>query len=424
MTKINTRLGTRCRRTIKKPHGAQWATSTAAILSLTSIPCVSTVHAQEASAVGLEEVVVTARRREESAQSVPIAITAMGADELEKRHITNLESVQAAVPEFSISQASGRPNAPVYGLRGIRPTESIYGQDPTVAVYFADVVIQPQEATNLGMFDLASVQVLKGPQGTLFGRNTTGGAILMAPKRPGKTFGGDFMVGYGSYGKNETQFGFDMPLSDSFAMRLSGRTINSDGYQTNVAPGPLFGSKLGGESTRDVRLTAVWNITDRVENDTIVSYDKKDTNGRGMVPQAANPNTNASAHCYDGPLNPNGGPCFTGENLPSYQDAVTRAQSRSVNDVESDMPQYDKIESFSVVNTTTAKLDNELTLKGIGGYRDFKAKMAIDLDSSLIPGLLTAVGDEQLKSASYGLRACTGITKTALNTHQVTFCRG
>jgi iron complex outermembrane recepter protein len=399
MTKIKTRPDS-CGRALANGPRTIPLTATA-LLSLTTIPYASTVHAQEEPATDrLEEVLVTARRREESAQTVPIAITAMGADELEKRHITSLESVQSSVPEFSISQASGRPNAPVYGLRGIRPTESIYGQDPTVAVYFADVVIQPQEATNLGLFDLSSVQVLKGPQGTLFGRNTTGGAILMTPKRPGKTFGGDFMVGYGSYGKNETQFGLDMPFSDSFAIRLAGRSINSDGYQTNVAPGPLFGSHLGGESTRDIRLSAVWNVTDSLENYTVLSYDKKDTNGRGMVPLAANPNANASAHCYDGPGQTNG-QCGTVETLPSYQDAITRAQSRSVNDVESEMPQYDKIESFSAVNTTTLKLNDALTLKGIGGYRDFKSKMAIDLDASLIPGLLSAVGDEALKSASY-----------------------
>lgn len=414
------------------PATSHVVTGAAAILSMTSVLSVGVVHAQgepapaEASEQqaghGLEEVLVTARRREESAQSVPIAITAMGADELERRHITNLESVQAAVPEFSMSQTSGRPNSPVYGLRGIRPTESLYGQDPTVAIYFADVVMSPAASTNLGLYDLESVQVLKGPQGTLFGRNTTGGAVLLSPKRPGESFGGDLMVGYGTYGKYETQLGLDIPLSDSFAMRLAGRTIDSDGYQTNVAPGPLFGSDLGGEKTRAVRLSMVWNIADSVENYTVLSYDKKDTNGRGMVPQAANPNPNATVHCYDGPGNPlgannaanvnvPGNPCFNsnatagtagaGEPLPSYFDAVARARNRSVNDIESDMPQYDKIESFSVVNTTTVKLGDELTLKAIGGYRDFKTAVAIDLDSSLIPGILTAVGNEQLTSASY-----------------------
>src|SRR5262245_3713901 len=93
--------------------------------------------AQEAAAKGtLEEITVTARRREEGVQSVPIAITALDGNQLENLQINNLENLQTVVPELSVSAASGRPNAPVYGLRGIRPTEAIYGQDPTVAVYF------------------------------------------------------------------------------------------------------------------------------------------------------------------------------------------------------------------------------------------------------------------------------------------------
>ena len=77
-------------------------------------------------------------------------------------------------------------------------------------------------------------------------------------------------------------------LPTTLALRVVGRMVDSDGYQTNVAPGPLIGSKLGGEDTRNVRLSAVWDITDSVENYTVLSWDDKDTNGRGMVLQAVN----------------------------------------------------------------------------------------------------------------------------------------
>lgn len=439
MTKIKTRLDPRGRPAYG-PRSMPLAAT--ALFSLTSIPYASTVHAQEPAADRLDEVVVTARRREETEQTVPIAITAFGANTMEDKRLTSLENIQSAVPEFSVSQASGRPNAPVYGLRGIRPTEAIFGQDPTVAIYFADVVMSPASNTNLGLYDLASLQVLKGPQGTLFGRNTTGGAVLMTPKRPGKEFGANITVGYGTYGRNETQLGIDMPFSDSFAMRFAGRTIDSDGYQTNVAPGPLYGSKLGGESTRNARLSLVWNITDSVENYSILNYDRKHTNGRGLVLQALNPNSNSPTHCYDGPGNPLGGsppvanqpgttpgpltPPGVGCNnsntpsaspgatpnvidntptgLPSYWDSLARAQGRSVNEIESDMPQFDRIETWGIVNTTTAKLGDDLTLKGIGGYHDFKAKSWLDLDASALPGVLTSMQDEEMKSASYELQ--------------------
>ena len=191
MTKLLPGLGVRCRTAQRSVWSAAGA---AAILSVTTGPGVNTAYAQEPDIVAsgtLEEVMVTARRREENAQSVPIAITALGGEQIENLQIDNLENLQTVVPELSVSAASGRPNSPVYGLRGIRPTEAIYGQDPTVAVYFADFVLSPAQGSNLGIFDLASVQVLKGPQGTLFGRNTTGGAILFAPRRPGDEFAGD-----------------------------------------------------------------------------------------------------------------------------------------------------------------------------------------------------------------------------------------
>lgn len=319
---------------------------------------------------------VTARRREESAQTVPIAITALDESQIENLHIDNMENLQTVVPELSVSAASGRPNTPVYGLRGIRPTEAIYGQDPTVAIYFADFVLSPSQGSNLGIFDLSSVQVLKGPQGTLFGRNTIGGAILLAPRRPGDEFGGNVMVGFGNYGRTEAQLALDIPASDTFAMRAVGRMVDSDGYQTNRAPGPLYGSKLGGEDTRNLRLSAVWDITDSVENYTVLSWDSKDTNGRAAVLQAVNP---ASALRF-----------YNGAPLPSIFDALARAQSRDVNDVESDMRQYDRTEVWSIVNTTSADLGGDTTLKVIAGYRDFETFSTINLDATQIPGILTA----------------------------------
>ena len=354
----------------------------------------------------LEEIIVTARRREESAQDVPIAITALSGDALNNQHIENVQDLTTIVPTLTISQSSGRENSPVYSLRGVRPTESLYGQDPTVAIYMADVVLSPAGGTNLGLYDLGSIQVLKGPQGTLFGRNTTGGAILMSPRRPGSSYGSDIMVGYGSFGLAETRVGLDLPLADTFAVRLAGRTVDSDGYQTNVSAGPLQGSKLGGSDTRSARLSAVWNPSDSLENYTVLSWDERTTNGRGTTLLAANPG-NSNVRCYDGPGNPNsGGALCPGETsaLPSVFDAVERARDRSVRDVESDMRQYEKLKAKSVINTTTLTINESLTAKGIGGYRDFESEQAIDLDSTDIPGMLTGDGDEKLHVASYELQ--------------------
>ncbi len=383
-----------------KVHYAWQSKAAALALSLTAIPFAGDMYAQELSAQtsdpgqgqaarALEEVIVTARRREESAQSIPVSVNAFDAGALETLQIKDLDDLQDFSPSLTVSATSGRPNAPVYSLRGIRPTESIYGQDPTVAVYFSDVVMRPANATNLSMYDLQSVQVLKGPQGTLFGRNSTGGAILLTPKRPGDMLGGNIMFGFGNYGHREAEFGFDAPVADNFAMRFAGRWKDSDGYQSNHAPGRL-GEKRGGGENRSLRASAVWDLSENVENYTILTWDELDLNGRTAVLQAVNPNSVAAF--YDG------------SGLPSIFDAFARTQSRDVHDIESDLEETSEAEVWGIFNTTTAELSDDLTLKSIIGYRNVEYSEDVDMDASSIDGLLHAFTDGDLEHSSVELQ--------------------
>lgn len=338
-----------------------------------------------------DEVVVTARRREESAQSVPIAVNAYSEEKLEDFRITKMEDLKTIAPSLSVSSASGRANSPVYSLRGVRPTEALYGQDPTVAIYFADAVLSPAKGSNLGMYDLGSVQVLKGPQGTLFGRNTTGGAVLLTPKRPGDRLGGEVTLSYGNYDRTETQFGLDLPVADNFKLRLAGRTVDSDGYQTNVANNQLNGEKLGGRRDRSGRVTAVWNISDAIENDTILTWDEAHIAGRGHVLQAVNPAS------------------FSGANIATYyvplSQTLERAQQRSNNDIESDLKPYADVRVWGVFNTTTFDIGSDMTLKSILSYRDMDAFEATDLDgSAVLPPVVSSDQTSTLKHASYELQ--------------------
>ncbi len=338
-----------------------------------------------------EEVVVTARRREESAQSIPIAVDAFGEEKLDDFRIARMEDLKAIAPSLSVSSASGRANSPVYSLRGVRPTEALYGQDPTVAIYFADTVLSPAKGSNLGMYDLGSVQVLKGPQGTLFGRNTTGGAVLLTPKRPGDRFGGEFAFSYGNYDRIETQFGLDLPAADNFKLRLAGRTVDSDGWQTNVASNALNGEKLGGRRDRSGRITAIWNITDAIENDTILSWDEAHVAGRGHVIQAVNPAS------------------FSGANIATYYlplaQTLARAEQRDNKDIESDIKPYADVRAWGIFNTTTFDLGSDMTVKSILGYRDMKSFEATDLDgSAVLPQVVSSDQTSTLKHASYELQ--------------------
>ncbi len=369
-----------------------------AALSISMLPFGGLAQAQEAAAApqhegrsAIEEVLVTARRREENAQSVPIAVNAFGAETLQDFRVEKMEDLKTIAPSLSVSSSSGRANSPVYSLRGVRPTEALYGQDPTVAIYFADVVLSPAKGSNLGMYDLGSVQILKGPQGTLFGRNTTGGAILLTPKRPGDVLAGEVTLGYGNYDRNETQFGIDLPVADNFKVRVAGRTVDSDGFQTNVADNQLNGDKLGGRRDRSGRITAVWNISDSIENDTILTWDEMYIDGRGHVLQAVNPDA------------------FTGANIATYyvplSQTLERARHRSNTKIESDLQQSSEVEVWGVFNTTTFDLSEDLTLKSIFGYRDMQAYEVVDLDgSAVLPQVVSSDQTSTLNHGSYELQ--------------------
>ena len=125
---------------------------------------------------------MTARRREESNQRVPVAITSVSGEALENAAIQRVEELRFVAPSLQISPTPFGNAVPGYTVRGQRQLEALATQDPSVVMYFADVPMMRPHGTNGAFFDIADVQVLKGPQGTLFGRNTTGGAVLVNPQ--------------------------------------------------------------------------------------------------------------------------------------------------------------------------------------------------------------------------------------------------
>lgn len=346
------------------------------IATLGALPSSALAQAAEGEAVvDRDAIIVTARRRAENVQDVPIAITAVSAETLNNFRIVQTEDLGILEPSFKVNPSSGYVNKNVYGLRGIRPTESIYGQDPTVQIYLADVVQSPSQGSNQGFYDLQNVQILKGPQGTLFGRNTIGGAILLTPRRPGDTFAANAMVGVGNFGLFEAEAGVDIPLAPTFHVRLAGRTVDSDGYQRNVGPGPFAGEHYGGEKTRSLRATIVGDLSDNIQNTLLVTYDNRQTNGRIQRLEAINLD-----------------PAVPGSRLPilfnqatrgAYSAALVRAQGRDVQDVESNIPNYDDVEAWSITDTTSINMSEQLTLKSILNYRQVRSRNSIDLDSTI-----------------------------------------
>ncbi len=240
-----------------------------ALLTAVSVAAIvaTPAFAQQASpdehGSGIADIVVTAQRRQESAQNVPIAITAFNAATIEARGISSALDVTQYVPNLVGLNNTGLGTANAYYLRGVGNTESIATFDPPIGTYIDDIYISRQNANNFSFFDVERVEVLRGPQGTLFGRNTTGGAISVVMKEPGDKLGGYAEAGYGSYQRKLLRGSVDLPLGPKFGVKVSGFWQDDNGYVQNTTTGERtnendgWGLRLGVKAELSDKLS--WN---------------------------------------------------------------------------------------------------------------------------------------------------------------------
>jgi iron complex outermembrane recepter protein len=181
----------------------------------------------------MQSVTVTARRTAERLQDVPVAVTALSSDALAEQRIESQVDLQYATPGLTVRE-TGSSDQLNYSLRG-QSIDAFSFASPAVVTYFNEVETDGGAATSL--FDLEAIQVLKGPQGTLFGRNATGGAVLYGAKKPTNDFEGYLTVGYGNYDDREFEAAVNLPFTEGFAVRISGRSQERDGYQHNLLLG-------------------------------------------------------------------------------------------------------------------------------------------------------------------------------------------
>jgi iron complex outermembrane receptor protein len=226
----------------------------------------------------LEEILVTARRRVENAQEVPISITAISAEELRANNTTTLQDVQALVPSMTVTTGNvGQRDSANVAIRG-QGYGSIAGQ-PAVAMYLNEVPIPSDYDGILAggpglFFDLENVQVLKGPQGTLFGRNTMGGAVLLQSARPTNEFGGRLQLGYGNYNDREVDANINLPIiDDKLLARIAINGQIRDGFShVQSMPGYPNGIDLDNRDTRSIRASLTYRPIDGFQNDSILTY--------------------------------------------------------------------------------------------------------------------------------------------------------
>jgi iron complex outermembrane receptor protein len=235
----------------------------------------------------LEVVTVTARKVAENLQDTPIAITALTGESLEERQAFSTENLTQLVPNLQFAS-----NAPLAGnnsssqvfIRGIGQTDPTSTVDPGVGLYIDDVYIGNAVGARMELRDINSVQVLRGPQGTLFGRNTIGGAILLSTTDPGTEFGGTAKIGGGTDSLVNAFLAGDVPISDTLGARFTAGLKKQDGYVTRTD-----GTDLGDTNTYTLTSKFIWKPIDNLTGKWLADYTHADENGTPLVFAAINP---------------------------------------------------------------------------------------------------------------------------------------
>ena len=230
---------------------------------------------------GLHEIIVTARRTSENLQQTPISITALTAEDIAQRGLNSVLDVAAEAPSLTLMPGgnySGK-SALTY-IRGVGQDQFTYAFEPGVGFYVDNVYYGTVYGSIFSLADISNIQVLRGPQGTLFGKNNEGGAILLYTPEPKGDDSGEVEVGYGSYHREFFKGSFDVPLiADTLSLRVSGATNNMDGYVDRIdfacanptssgnlkaatsTPGCVVGTE-GGDDESSLRAALKWTVSD------------------------------------------------------------------------------------------------------------------------------------------------------------------
>lgn len=231
----------------------------------------------------VDVITVTARKKAENVQDVPIAITAFSGEALEDLGVEDLSDAAKFAPNVSFdgtAAVSGSSIASTIYIRGIGQTDFTLNSDPGVGVYIDGVYVARSVGGLLDLVDVESVEILRGPQGTLFGKNTIGGAINVTSRRPDPDSGAFVEFQAGNFARTNVKAGFDFNIADNLVASISGAFLNQDGYQERLLQPEE--PALGDVNRYVLRGRAIWTPTDALEFDAIVDY----TRGREeSVPQ-------------------------------------------------------------------------------------------------------------------------------------------
>jgi len=309
---------------------------------------------QEPAVSTLDEIVVTARRREESLQDVPIAISVLSAETLDQTGAPDITVLQQTTPNATVQVARGSNSTLIGFIRGVGQQDPLWGFEPGVGLYVDDVYIARPQGAVLDIFDIERIEVLRGPQGTLYGRNTIGGAIKYVTgrlDRDAPTF--TARTNLGSYDQRDLILSGSVPLSDTFAVGGAVGIYHRDGFGENLTTGADHYNK----DVKAVRASAEWTPSDNLFVRLSADYLQDDSNPRHGYREQG----------------------FLG--LPDYEplDNVYDTRAGSGDD--------NQVESSGVSASIDWNFSDTMTFRSITAWREGETNGTIDFDNTPNPTL-------------------------------------
>jgi len=307
----------------------------------------------------LEEIIVTAQRTQQSQQEVPVAMAVLDADALAREQINGTQDLQGRIPSLTVGGNGQMRNTETPTIRGQGTT---YGASSGVVMYYGEVPL-PADFPGSGQggpgkfFDISNMLVLKGSQGTLFGRNTTGGALVLEPHQPEDEFGASLAADLGNYSLQKYEAIVNAPIvAGKLLMRAGIQTLDRDGFTKDVASG----KDLDNKHFWTGRLGLTWRPTDTVENYLLTYYTHSDDNGTGLILEGINP-----------ALGPANGP-----------QVVADQEARGIRKDAPSLTPFDDIKTGGVIDQFNIELADGMELRNILSYSTYKHAYNWDADGS------------------------------------------
>jgi iron complex outermembrane receptor protein len=314
-------------------------------------PAVQTAEAEQAAAN--DEITVTARRREESLIDVPISMSVVSGDTLVRTGAVDITALQDKTPNLTLQIARGSNSTLIAFSRGVGQQDPLWGFEPGVALYLDDVYVARPQGAVLDIFDVERVEVLRGPQGTLYGRNTIGGAVKYVTRRLGNQFRATARASYGSYNQVDLIGQVTVPLTDSLSIGGAVARYTRDGYGENLTTGAEHYNKDVIAARLSAEFAPTDNIFFRVAGDRTLDKSKP-RHGTRLLPNGTDPRYLPTDSVYD-----------------------TRAGIGDDN----------RVETRGLSATAEIGLSDALTFKSISAWRDGSTDTLIDFDNTVLPTL-------------------------------------